>query len=222
MPVRKLTTTVDEKRAVTVFVVGPETRANGIAFAYAPGAGSNIHDPFGRFACDRLAARGFTALRFQFPYMEDKRKAPDRTVVLEKTWRAVISEARALGDRLVVGGRSMGGRIASHVVARGEAVDGLVLFAYPLHAPAKPDVWRDTDLSSIAVPTLFCSGTRDSFAAPDELRTVVQTMKRATLQVLDGADHGYAAPAVSGRKREDIWHEAMEGTFAWLKKAHVE
>ncbi len=221
MAARTLSITVDEKRTITALCAEPERHANGIVFVYAPGAGSNVHDPFGRYACDQLAAHGFVALRFQFPYMEEKRRAPDRTVVLEKAWRAVISEARSFTDKLVVGGRSMGGRIASHVVAQREQVDALALFAYPLHAPAKPDVWRDAHLPSIAAPTLLCSGTRDAFAAPDELRAVAKTMKRATVHMLDSADHGYAVPAASGRKREDIWQEAIEATLAWLKKARV-
>ena len=218
---REVRVIVDEKRSVTALVIEPDGAANGVVFVYAPGAGSNVHDPFGRFTCDALANQGFTGIRMQFPYMEEKRKAPDRTVVLEKTWRAVIAEVRTLGDKLVVGGRSMGGRIASHVVAEGEAVDGLVLYAYPLHAPAKPDVWRDAHLASIGVPTLFCSGTRDAFAAPDELQTVAKRMKRATVHVLDGADHGYAVLAASGRKRPDVWAEAVETTLAWLGKARI-
>lgn len=221
MPTRRLQITVDEKRTVTAICVEPEGPSNGAAFVYAPGAGSNVHDPFGRYACDELAAKGFTCARFQFPYMEEKRRAPDRAVVLEKTWRAVIAEARALGDTLIVGGRSMGGRIASHVVAQGERIDALILFAYPLHAPAKPEQSRDAHLPSITVPTLFCSGTRDAFALPDELRTVTSKMKRATLHVLEGADHSYAAPAASGRQREDVWQEAVETALAWLKKERV-
>lgn len=221
MPARTLQITVDEKRAVTAICVEPHGPTNGVVFVYAPGAGSNVRDPFGRYACDKLAAAGFTAIRMQFPYMEEKRRAPDRTVVLEATWRAVIEQARALGDKLVVGGRSMGGRIASHVVAQGEKADALALFAYPLHAPAKPDVWRDAHLPSITVPTLFCSGTRDAFASPDELQAVTLTMKCPTVHLLDGADHGYAVPVASGHKREDIWNEAIETTLAWLKKARV-
>lgn len=217
MASRDVNITVDEKRSVTAAVVEPDGAAKDVVFVYAPGAGSNVHDPFGRYACGVLTEEGFTCVRMQFPYMEEKRKAPDRTVVLEKTWRAVIGEARLLGSRLVVCGRSMGGRIASHVVAQGEAVDALALYAYPLHAPAKPDVWRDVHLPAISAPTLFCSGTRDSFAAPDELHSVASRMARATVHVLEGADHGYGTTAASGRKRQDVWQEAVETTLAWLR-----
>src|SRR5437588_6360200 len=101
-------------------------------FAYAPGAGSNIDDPFGVYASDALAAHGVEVVRVQFPYMEAKKKSPDRPAVLEATWRAVIERLRGEAPKIVVGGRSMGGRIASQVVAQGVEVDAVALFAYPL------------------------------------------------------------------------------------------
>lgn len=221
MPLRNVRVTVDERRSVTAICHEPEGRANGIVFVYAPGAGSNVDDPFGRYVSGKLASKGFTCLRTQFPYMEEKRRAPDRTAVLEKTWRAVIAEARALGEKVIVSGRSMGGRIASHVVARGERVNALTLFAYPLHSPAKPDAWRDAHLPSVTVTTLFCSGTRDGFATPDELQTVAKTMTRATVHLLNGADHGYSVLAASGRRREDVWAEAVGRMLSWLREERV-
>src|SRR5439155_15216734 len=130
-------------------------------------------------AARELASHGVATLRFQFPYSEAGRKAPDREPVLESTWRAAIEHATARGGRLVVGGRSMGGRIASHVVAQGEAVDALALFAYPLHPPGRPERRRDAHLGKVSVPTLFCSGTNDAFATPDELRDLTPTIPGA-------------------------------------------
>jgi len=221
MAEEQLQITIDEKRTVTAVRSKPAGRTRRGLFVYAPGAGSNLHDPFGRYACRRLAVEGLTCFRFQFPYMEAKRRAPDRSAVLEATWRAVIEAVRTPGEKLIVGGRSMGGRIATQVVAQGERVDALALFAYPLHSPARPDQWRDAHLSSISVPTLFCSGTRDAFAAPDELHAVAAKMKRATVHLLDGADHGYAVAASSGRKREDVWAEAVDTMMDWLQKKRV-
>jgi hypothetical protein len=212
---------VDAKRSITVAIVEPQGKPNSVVLAYAPGAGSNIYDPFGRFLSERLAEQGFTCIRMQFPYMEEKRRAPDRTPVLEATWRAVMDEASRLGRKLVVGGRSMGGRIASQVVAQGGRVDGLVLYAYPLHSPAKPDVWRDAHLAGIRVPTLFCSGTRDAFASPGELEQIASKMQGAKVHQLDGADHGFAVPAASGRKRQEVWDEAVHATLDWLKKVRI-
>ena len=89
---------------------------SGWQFIYAPGAGSNVHDPFGTYACRALAEQGIECLRFHFPYHEAGKKSPDRLAILEGTWRAVIAATRAPGRKLIVGGRSMGGRISSQVV----------------------------------------------------------------------------------------------------------
>jgi hypothetical protein len=118
--------------------------------------------------------------------------------------------------RLIVGGRSMGGRIASMVVAAGEEVDGLALFAYPLHPPGQPERLRAEHLPKIAVPTLFCSGTRDAFASPEELRAAAKKVKRSTVHLLDGADHGFSVPKTSGRAKEDVWTEATQALLDWL------
>ena len=194
-----------------------EGRRAGWTFVYAPGAGSNMHDPFGRFVCRALAERGVECVRFQFPYAEEGKKRPDRAPVLEATWRAVLERVREPGRKLCVGGRSMGGRIGSHVVAQGEAADAVALFSYPLHPPGNAGRMRDEHLPAIAVPVLFCSGTRDAFASADELQALAKRLPRATLHLLDGADHGMNVPKASGRTRQDVWQEAFEAMVAWLK-----
>lgn len=201
-------------------VTGVRTPAPAVApwtFVYAPGAGSNVNDALGAYAARELAARGVTTLRFQFPYMEAGRRGPDRPPVLEATWRAAIEGAREAGTRLVVGGRSMGGRIASQVVAQGVAVDALALFAYPLHAPGKPEQLRDAHLPSITAPVLFCSGTNDAFASPNELRAAAQKARHSTVHLLEAADHGFAVPKASGRTRQDVWAEAVGAMLRWLE-----
>lgn len=195
-------------------------RAKGDApwtFVYAPGAGAGIDDPFGVYACETLAARGVEALRFQFPYQEAGRRSPDRPQVLEDTWRAVIDAMRPEGERLCVGGRSMGGRVASMVVAAGVRVDALALFAYPLHAPGKPSDARTEHLPALKVRTLFVSGTSDAFGSSDELRAAASLVKRSTLHLLEGADHGFAAPKRTGRTKAEIHAEAVETLLRWLK-----
>jgi predicted alpha/beta-hydrolase family hydrolase len=183
---------------------------------YAPGAGSNLGDPFGAFAAAELALRGIATVRFQFPYMEAGRRGPDRPPVLEATWRAVIDAVRPGARRLIVGGRSMGGRIASLVVAQGVAVDALALFAYPLHPPGKPGQLRVDHLAAVRVPVLLCSGTRDAFASPEELRTAAKKIRGAKVHLLEGADHGFAVPKSSGRTREQVWADAIDAMSAWL------
>jgi predicted alpha/beta-hydrolase family hydrolase len=185
-------------------------------FLYAPGAGSNVHDPFGRYLAGRLAEHGIETVRIQFPYMEAKKRRPDPPAVLEATWRAAIDALRPKGGKLIAGGRSMGGRIASQVVAQGAAVDALALFAYPLHPPGQPERMRDAHLPQIAVPALFCSGTRDAFASPDELRAAAAKVAHATVHLLDHADHSFAAPKASDRTREDIWSEAADAMLVWI------
>lgn len=205
------------REGVSVSVARHEPSGDaGWAFIYAPGAGANINDPFGKFACEELASHGVACVRMQFPYQEAGKKSPDRPEVLEATWRAVIDSLRPAEGRLVVGGRSMGGRIASQVVAQGVAVDALALFAYPLHAPGKPEQKREAHLPNIAAPTLFCSGSRDAFASPDELRESAARMSSVTVHVMEAADHGFNAPKTSGRARAEIWAEATRTLWMWL------
>ena len=176
----------------------PEGSPAGWVFVYAPGAGSNLNDGFGSYACRRLASQGFLTVRFQFPYMEARKRRPDSPAVLLDTWRAVIGTLPRLELKLVVGGRSMGGRIASQVVSQGTDVDALALFAYPLHPPAKPDQRRDQHFPRIGVRTLFCSGTRDAFATPEELQAASSLVPYSSVHLLEGADHGFSVPKSSG------------------------
>jgi predicted alpha/beta-hydrolase family hydrolase len=165
-----------------------------------------------------LPEQGVGVMRFQFPYRERGRGGPDSNAVLEATWRAVLERGREHEVRIVAGGRSMGGRIASQVAAAGESVDALALFAYPLHPPNRPDQRRDSHLGQITVPALFCSGTRDGFAAPDELREAAALLPNAALHLLEGADHGFGVPKSTGRKKEDVWREACEALAEFLRK----
>ena len=97
----------------------PDGQESEYLFIYAPGAGSNVHDPFGGYLCKQLVAHGTTAVRFQFPYKEAGQRRPDPPRVLEETWRTVVEAVRLASGKLAIGGRSMGGRIASQVVAQG-------------------------------------------------------------------------------------------------------
>jgi predicted alpha/beta-hydrolase family hydrolase len=155
------------------------------------------------------------AVRFQFPYQEAKRRAPDRVPVLEETWRAAITHFA--GGRTIASGRSMGGRIASQVVAEGVQVAGLALFAYPLHPPGKPEQRRIEHLPALHSPVLFCSGTRDAFASPSELRAAAALLPNATVHLLENADHGFSVPMASSKTREDIYQEAVSALQDWIE-----
>jgi predicted alpha/beta-hydrolase family hydrolase len=204
--------------AVSVSAIRTPAKDARWTFVYAPGAGSNIHDPFGAYAANALAPHGVTTVRFQFPYMEAGKRGPDRPPVLEAAWRAAIDTVRDPKTRIVAGGRSMGGRIASMVAASTDAaaVDAVALFAYPLHPPGKPKQLRTAHFATLKAPALFVSGTNDAFASPAELRAATRQLKRAKLHLLDRADHGYAVPKSSGRTREDVWAEAVGVFVEWL------
>ena len=203
-------------RHITAVRVLPDGQGQKYLFIYAPGAGSNLNDPFGAYLGRRLAGEGIATIRFQFPYMEDGKRRPDSPKLLEETWRQVIQTAGTGHQSLVIGGRSMGGRIASQVVAQGAAVDGLALFAYPLRPPSNPSRVRDTHLADIGVPTFFCSGTRDTFATPGELAIAAAKVPNSSVRMLEGADHGFAVLKSSGRTRTDVWEEAADHLLAWL------
>ena len=106
-------------RSITAIRSSPDGQESEYLFIYAPGAGSNVHDPFGGYLCKQLVAHGTTAVRFQFPYKEAGQRRPDPPRVLEETWRTVVEAVRLASGKLAIGGRSMGGRIASQVVAQG-------------------------------------------------------------------------------------------------------
>jgi hypothetical protein len=146
----------------------------GAALILAHGAGAGQHSPFVAGFADALAALGADLITFNFLYTERKRRLPDRAPVLESCYRAVITAVRDRIDTaqhaLFVGGKSMGGRIATQVAAAdaGLPVTGLVLLGYPLHPPGQPDRLRDAHLPGVARPMLFVQGTRDTFGTPGD------------------------------------------------------
>jgi predicted alpha/beta-hydrolase family hydrolase len=188
---------------VTSFLFdGPSDAKTTIALAH--GAGAPMDSPFMEKAARGLAARGFRVARFEFPYMRARREggargAPDRPAVLQETWLAAIRELGA--DRLVIGGKSLGGRIASMVadeaVVRG-LVRGLVCFGYPFHPPGAPDRLRTAHLEALATPALVLQGTRDPFGSPEEVETYRLARSIRVVWVPDG-DHSFKPRAKSGR-----------------------
>jgi predicted alpha/beta-hydrolase family hydrolase len=185
------------------------------------GAGAGQDHPWIARVADRLAGRGITVVTFDFPYVAQGRKMPDRGPVLEdafqSTWAAVA--ARMAGP-LFAGGKSMGGRIATQVAAR-SALDpapaGLVCFGYPLHPPGKPADRRDRHLPLVKAPLLLLSGTRDPFGSPDELRDLVRTLPNASLALFEGGNH-----SIEGRKRtgdaEDVLERAIHTAADWMRQ----
>jgi len=180
----------------------------------AHGAGGNLHTPGLVHYAEALAARGVGAVRFNFPYAEARRKIPDPPTRLEACFRAVAEEVRSRAAALFLGGRSMGGRIASHLLADGFAAEGLVFLSYPLHPPGQPQRLRAAHLKGISVPMLFLQGSQDAFARMNLLRETVEDLPTATLHVLDGADHGLR---IKGRPEEEVITELVDVTLAWMQ-----
>ncbi len=187
----------------------------GVYLVLAHGAGGTMHTPDLVAYAEALATRGIGAVRFNFPYAEDRRRAADRQAVLETCYRAVAEQVAPRAARLFLGGRSMGGRIASHIVATGTSAAGLVFLSYPLHPPGQPQRLRDAHLYTIALPMLFVQGTRDAFARPDLLARTLVRLPTATLHPVGGADH---ALHVRGRAPDDLIAELANATAAWMAR----
>ncbi|MGI8775075.1 MAG: alpha/beta hydrolase family protein [Actinomycetota bacterium] len=184
----------------------------------APGAGADIHSDFMSFFADCMGGHGVRVCRFNFRYLELGRKAPDRQPILEETYAAVAEHlAGEPAGRLFLGGKSMGGRIASHVAAAGTICDGLVFLGYPLHPPGRPDRLRDAHLHDVKVPMLFVEGTRDPFCPLETLERVAAELPvPPEVAVIEGGDHSLKVAKSSGRTTQDAWTEACSHVAAWI------
>jgi predicted alpha/beta-hydrolase family hydrolase len=177
-----------------------------------------MRSEFMELIANRLVAAGIEAWRFEFPYMAAGRRSPDRNPVLEETWRSMIDHVRSATDLPVfVGGKSIGGRIASQVVAAGADVSGLIFLGYPLHPPGKPERLRAEHLAAIKAPMLFIEGTRDPFCPLETLQKVLQGVDSPTeLVVISDGDHSYKLRASSGRSTNDAWDEVSGAVRDWV------
>jgi uncharacterized protein len=178
-----------------VYAKLPNSEEAKTCLIIAHGAGGPMYSPFITYFHKRLAERGYLTVKFNFPYMEARRKIPDKREVLEASYRRVIEEVKSgkyRPERIFVGGKSMGGRIASQVVASGVDVDGLFFLGYPLHRPGRPEMLRDEHLYRIEKPMLFLSGTKDQFAKKELLEGVVSKLGDiAEIHWVEGGDHSF-------------------------------
>lgn len=198
---------------------GP-ARANTVIIL-AHGAGAAMDTPFMNYFARELAKHKYRVARFEFPYMAkrrttDKRPGPDREPRLRETWLAAIDLFG--GKRVVVGGKSMGGRIASLVVSDEEKanhVEGLICLGYPFHPVGKPDKLRTEHLASMKTPTLIVQGTRDPFGVPDEVKTY-RLAKKVRVHWLEDGDHSFKPRKKSGRTEEQNWADAVEAVHQFV------
>lgn len=220
----QIATTDGDSVSALLYLAGKKNRA-GVTVILGHGAGANQLHPFMRLFAAGLAERGFDVLTFNFQFMEQGRRAPDPKAKLESCYRAVIEAARnnkkLKGNRVVIGGKSMGGRIASQVAASttdAQAIAALVFLGYPLHPPGKPEQLRDAHLPQITAPMLFVQGSRDAFGSPDELRaTIKKHHLPATLHIVEGGDHSLKVPKTFGIPQDEVHSSVMGEITAWLK-----
>ena len=213
----QLTIKVNDTDSVTalLYPAAKKTRT-GTTIILGHGAGSDQLSPFMRLFASGLAERGLDALTFNFVYMEKRKGAPDPKAKLESCYNAVIDSAtnhkKLKGNRLLIGGKSMGGRIASQVAAQGdERIKGLVFLGYPLHPPGQPQKLRTDHWPSIKAPMLFVQGTRDSFGSPDEINPILKKLKlKATVYVVDTGDHSLKVQKSAGVAQDAVYELVMD------------
>src|SRR5438552_16095828 len=203
---------VDDEETTAIFEAGAPRDGQAV-FVCAHGAGGHREDR----GMVRLAAvlrpRGFDLVRFNYRYRENGSGRRDAMPRLKRCLEAVVAHTRKeLGPRrLIIGGRSMGGRAASMLAADGMACDALLLLAYPLHPAGKPEELRDAHLAKIEVPVLCLNGTRDALCRRDLMERVVSRLTdRWTMHWLEGADHSFHVLKTSGSSDKDVLSEIAE------------
>jgi len=216
-----------------ILTVGDDLRVSGLLerppdaralFVLGPGAGANMRHHFLSDLSAALAARGIASLRYQFPYMERNSRRPDTPAVCHATIRAAIAWAGEFEPALplIAGGKSFGGRMTSQAQALTPlpGVRGLVLLGFPLHPPKKPSTTRADHLAKIAIPLLFVQGTRDALAEVQLIHRVIQPLAdRASLTMIEGADHAFHVPARSGKADADVLRAIGDAIDTWVTSA---
>jgi uncharacterized protein len=219
----RIDVTPSEQVTALVYAAAPPA---GISLILAHGAGANQASGFMVHFAEALAGRGIETITFNFVYSEAGKRLPDRNDRLEACWRAVIAACRsdtigAAGGRrkLAIGGKSMGGRIASQVAAADpDAVAGLVFLGYPLHPPGRPDRLRAKHLPAIRAPMLFVQGSRDAFGTPDEFTPILKTLKApARLLVIEGGDHSFKVAKRAAPSQQEVYQFILDEIERWLR-----
>jgi predicted alpha/beta-hydrolase family hydrolase len=218
----RLRISLPDGSSVSALLDAPARPVAGYVFAHGAGAGMD-HD-FMRAAAQGLAERGVATLRFQFPFMEQASRRPDRPDLAQAAVRAAVAEAAQRLPELpwFAGGKSFGARMSSQAQAREPLprVRGLVFFGFPLHPAGKPSRDRAAHLAQVTLPMLFLQGTRDALAELPLVReTVAGLAPRTTLHVVEGADHAFHVLVRSGRTDAQVLHEMLDTAAAWMSPA---
>jgi uncharacterized protein len=209
-----------EQKVTAIIYPAAKGRRAGIGLILGHGAGAPQTSSFMVSFASEIAARGIDTVTFNFLYMEQRRRVPDPNAKLEACYRAVIEAmARRKLGKLAIGGKSMGGRIASQVAALGASdAAALVLLGYPLHPPGNPEQLRAKHLPAIGAPMLFVQGSRDAFGTPEELRPVIKKLKApAELYVVEGGDHSFKVPKRAEVSQAEIYKAVQDRIDQWLR-----
>jgi predicted alpha/beta-hydrolase family hydrolase len=219
----ELIVSIPTSAATTALVYRAETPPLG-TLILAHGAGTGQRSPFIVTFAQALSSAGLDVITFNFLYTEQKRRLPDRAPLLEACYRAVIAVVQKEIDSaqafLVIGGKSMGGRIATQVVAQDSSlpVDGLVLLGYPLHPPGRPAQRRDSHLPSVRCPMLFVQGSRDAFGAPAEFAPLLDTLDPpAVFHVVEGGDHSLKLPTKVATQQASVFGDVHQSILKWCR-----
>src|SRR5437763_3099400 len=217
----KMRLAVPGSREVSALLARPPNARGLLVLGHGAGAGM-AHPFLAKLAAD-LAGVGMATLRYQFPYIEERRRVPDKPELLIATVDAAVRKAIEVAPRLplLAGGKSMGGRMTSQAAAQGllAGVKGLVFFGFPLHPPNRPGTKRADHLAKVSLPMLFLQGTRDTLADLALLGPLCEKLgTRATLHIIPEADHSFHVLKKAGKTDVEVMKELAQTTAAWADK----
>ena len=216
---QQFTLAVDATHRVSALLIEPP-RAFA-CYVLAHGAGAGMRHASMEAVARELADRSVATLRYQFPYMEQGAKRPDPPALCHATVHAAVAKAAELKLPLIAGGRSFGGRMTSQAQAKAplHGVRGLAFLGFPLHPAGKPSDERAAHLSEVQIPMLFLQGTRDALASLSLLQPLVKRLgQRATLTLIQDADHSFHVPAKTGRNDADVRGEMLDALAGWARE----
>ena len=224
MMIHNISIPLEDDERVSAILSVPENfdpgRTIGVIFAH--GANNDMNNPLIKFISQGLTHSGYLSLRFNFLYKEKGKKTPDSQSKLVQTWQGVyqfLNTHPEFGTETIFAcGKSMGGRVASQMVADGLLpVKKLVFLGYPLHAPGKKDQLRDAHLYKIAIPMLFFAGTRDPLCDLNLLRAVLDRLPASwDLDVIEGGDHSLGVPRSNPVPQEEVYRQVLQKAVNWL------
>jgi len=215
----KIRIDIQPSEHVTAIVYPAAVKRVALRLILAHGAGSNQLTPSMTRMATALSARGFETITFNFLYSEKRKRVPDKNDKLEACWRRVIETFRERDRKLVIGGKSMGGRIASQVAAADSSgIAGLVFLGYPLHPPGRPETLRSKHLPDIRAPMLFVQGSKDAFGTPEELKPILKSLKNTELCVVEDGDHSFKVPKRAALSQDRVDAFVLDEVEAWLRR----